>query len=845
MKKLLARIIPLLFLSLGFLFFADVIFAQTPIPELYFPCDKAADPEYHSLRPYQAAPCGDANKALFCGNTLIFAESYKNFPECIKDAPDKDGDFLCKTNKTVPKHQLAVDLQQGELPILGNTQLVKNSQTNKEELDDATKMNEYLSWYLNGVNFRAEYGENDPAKAVDFSGPINKLLPKTISEAQRIRTIQNAVKAENHDQIVVCGKNSFGFIGDIFNIGKVTPIECYKGNNTKAKGDVFRLIEKGGEKGWDKDLSWWNSFVNNIIGKIANLLPSIPRDIIRKSVLNHWNKRIPPLPWENDPFENRPMTNLEYRKYYNEWRGKTCVIVPLINFLVCFDNILVPNKFADLFPYIPLASTADKEAEEKITGVAIAGEGDTLVANTGYGKLTSPMLFYAHTQETETLSRILNTTHTPAGIEGAAVASTENNQCQIVEVRSNPGDYLFPGGKQSSTTPVADTIIADITYTITQVPCEKKTEDTVISIDCEANITVSANLNTQVPFAEEIWKNTVADSNSAFRRIFPKVEEGAPISCVADIPANTAVNYVPVVGNLTKVKNPGNSEAVEPELYFPHLGSVYEYFLKGIQTALRPKGYGEPLTNGQNCEVTICGSGETGEIPDLPGGGSCSLSKTNAGFRSIPPLPPTLKAILEAAGKSFNVPPSLIIGIIFGEGKFNPGKYNWTEANVQEWSKECGQMPNCSPNSWPSTGLIPWLNQNYWNRLKDAVKVVASKREPNPCNLMDSIFALAKNLQQAQNGGGFTINSCFGIALNHGGGGSSSCSWDQSDVQTAIKMYQNGVENACYTKAGGCAAGGLAAKCDTDDTCEKYASCFPGSCSSHAYCLWDVYLHYR
>ena len=44
-------------------------------------------------------------------------------------------------------------------PIMGNTEEVKNSQNGGDTYDDATKVNEYASWYLSGVNNRAEYGE--------------------------------------------------------------------------------------------------------------------------------------------------------------------------------------------------------------------------------------------------------------------------------------------------------------------------------------------------------------------------------------------------------------------------------------------------------------------------------------------------------------------------------------------------------------------------------------------------------------------------------------------------------------------------------------------------------------
>jgi len=58
--------------------------------------------------------------------------------------------------------------------------------TKNTAISEADRVNEYLSWYLNGTLFRAE---NDPLsykdpedikRLIDFSGPLNKLLPQEI-----------------------------------------------------------------------------------------------------------------------------------------------------------------------------------------------------------------------------------------------------------------------------------------------------------------------------------------------------------------------------------------------------------------------------------------------------------------------------------------------------------------------------------------------------------------------------------------------------------------------------------------------------------------------------------------
>ncbi|NMD01474.1 MAG: hypothetical protein GYA62_17370, partial [Bacteroidales bacterium] len=182
-------------------------------------------------------------------------------------------------------------------------------------------------------------------------------------------------------------------------------------------------------------------------------------------------------------------------------------------------------------------------------------------------------------------------------------------------------DNLFPGD-------VNELQVQAVTYTITQATCHEKYElvcsrdpesdreechweDT---LECPADITITIKTSTLTPSANEIFSTTVADSTSTFRRIFPKVEEGAPVTCIADMPTVTDVVYDPKIGKNPgtqrpnggsvsfNVKNiPEDSTSLTPQLTFPHLGSVYEYFLKGIQSALRPKGYGTSTVTSGKC----------------------------------------------------------------------------------------------------------------------------------------------------------------------------------------------------------------------------------------------------
>ena len=104
-------------------------------------------------------------------------------------------------------------------PILGTLEQVKNYDKN-DEFSDAQKVNEYASWYLSGVNNRAEYEEIQIVELLISQAQFKNYYP-VIQDAQRISTIASASATStytdddtqqevdneplNHNQIVVCG----------------------------------------------------------------------------------------------------------------------------------------------------------------------------------------------------------------------------------------------------------------------------------------------------------------------------------------------------------------------------------------------------------------------------------------------------------------------------------------------------------------------------------------------------------------------------------------------------------------------------------------------------------------
>jgi len=333
------RFLPILiFLTIiGSSFFAGNVYAAGgPIPKLNLPCNLTGDPEFNSLRPYQASTCGDAGKALFCSNTLQFTESFTDFPGCNRpNGPE--GSWICSVNKYIAPHTLTIDMAGSQLPILGNTELTQNSQSSTDQIDDATKMSEYVSWYLEGTLNRAETGSVNNTDLADSAGPIQKIMPQVILQAQRVATIastsgtttytpdnddgstspvQPVTEPESHNQIVVCAKKQFSiplWLTNLFHlpsigIGQEIPINCYAGNNTGTSGDAFRLSNAnntGGEFNWEGEMSGGD--ISNIVNWIGQHLINLIPDGTR------WKLKRPPLPWSDA--NGKPFTSeITYEK---------------------------------------------------------------------------------------------------------------------------------------------------------------------------------------------------------------------------------------------------------------------------------------------------------------------------------------------------------------------------------------------------------------------------------------------------------------------------------------------------------------------------------------------------
>lgn len=605
------------FLTLTSLLSVRLAHAQFPPPTV--PCDAERYPEFHTLRPYQASPCDPNYKdlALFCGNDLILTDTIVvhryGDPYLLYCRAVGAGEYEQCFYRVPRNLDLAIDVSGAHLPIMGLTEYdVKNSRNLSETRSDADKVNEYVSWYLEGVNLPVEYGALDPtspgdiSKLVNFSGPINRLIPERIKRDTIRQTIVNADKDKDirHNQVIGCTNG----------LGQIT--ECYP-----------------------------------------------ERPLVTPHRLSDLRGRLPP---REESFSNYTAFLVAYK----EWRGWRCSVV--LGFPVCVDDPSRPNYWANLFYTIPPSSTTVKTSTEDRKGqIEVVNpyvqpvQKDVTITDVSI--ITSPAdLFFAHMEEDRGLADILQGTYIPKGNpkSGPVAGVAPAEYCDLTEIRSNPGDDLFAGeigvnvsytAEFSCNFAIYDPPSPIDTYACSGLyggrcytndytcdawapagyygcpagyRCGRGCEYKPPNQSCTRQAQVVLNTVTKTPLVNDIFSRLVAGVSGVFKRIFPKIEPGAPVEGLLDIPAATDVSYslvdAPSSVSLS-VGNPSNQRSAL-ELYFPHIGSLHQYFLQCIQTALRPEGFGEV------CPVGVPPAGSTGTCPSVPD--SSVPGKWLGGFKS-------------------------------------------------------------------------------------------------------------------------------------------------------------------------------------------------------------------
>lgn len=614
------------------------------------PCDNSSvtNPEFHSLRPYPANPCLKKvqDTTLLCANDLVVKKTLVMGPSSDCTAPDATGSFTCKFTNQTYQSTVSVSLDDSKLPIMGNTEDVPNGtwtspRTAGNNLTAAQRMNSYVSWYLNGVVNRAEqdFSAFDPNYLVNFSGPINKLLPLGLAAVFRIKSVTDANStpqkppddtSARHNQIVGCVSNVTGT--GILNFGGFLFLSpCYLPSNGVNPIQNF----------FDASMKRLTDFIGHT----------------------------PPLE------KNYPNNFAGFWKDYLTWLGDTCLPnLPFTSYYLCVDGtfkaITFGDIFARIFANVPSSTTEDRKGQlgtdmntvqttkdplgNSVTGPQLAHTVQpsnevfdvafTPDENTPGGADSSKhSLYFAHMQEDAELATLLQNTYIPSGQSGysgkdlgpdnptafyndpSVPGAQPGSHCEIQDSRSNSGDSLHGNIDRKDANGIQDQLIkGTLSFSATfTAPCKLNIDKTtgISQPTCNKDLLASMAIFTKTPLAQENWERLVDGTMSIFQRIFPKVGANSPLTEIKNIPAVTTANYSSTsIGSGVDTTLAGAPSSGRPgnqaQVFIPYVGSIQEYFLNGIQKALRPQGFDNAPLAGEPSPTPTPG-------PQAPAGGLC------------------------------------------------------------------------------------------------------------------------------------------------------------------------------------------------------------------------------
>lgn len=416
--------------------------------------------------------------------------------------------------------EIAIDLSGAELPIMGYTEPSKESVGSgdpevvnsvnpgslspDETMSYEDRVNEYVSWYLNGVNANAEYPLLDTTKdCIGESTGIHGVCKPSIGV--NTCTIPNGVW--QFDGKAGCGYST----GNLGGLQPVVPEYCCinKADDLLGKNepqlDRDRLINLSGPinkllpqriqndkrskqvkdavtsrtqdtkirhdqvVGCTYDVKIFGVALHSVPGPcyIEGVVGTLSRAFRTEHYLSQWKDKLPPTE------ESSGIADW-YDYYYKtrKWRGDFCfhtfafpesveifgyefkIDLPfLINkeWYLCFNNPLSPDFFSTMFQMIPMTSTEDRRGEVAIKRVQIQppiSSKFTILWSTITD--TQPAkLFFSHMQESDQLGEILQSTYAPQDADLLEVTEpglvNTGIYCEAVQARSNPGDDLFAG----------------------------------------------------------------------------------------------------------------------------------------------------------------------------------------------------------------------------------------------------------------------------------------------------------------------------------------------------------------------------------------------------------------
>lgn len=313
-----------------------------------------------------------------------------------------------------------------------------------------------------------------------------------------------------------------------------------------------------------------------------------------------------------------------------------------------------------------------------------------------------------------------------------------DGQCRVENVRFNPGDDLMG--------PKIEGNLAYIQKFVYKIPtnCQRDGPQDNASACCSRQLVEKINISLRKkitecsevpdvkldtkgrmiagvnsPLLEKLNENLVVGDQSVFKKIYPK-----------NLPAE--------IKEIPSVVDYKTSEGTS-KLYFPHLGTIYDYFLKGIQTALRPFVTGSVISKTGDCD-TVAAQTKVQRMCQNFGGDET--------LNSACLINSELQSMIENAANSAGIPPDILAAVVSIEtrnGIFHLSKEQLSEPYLCK-ANACGAMgatqiltgysvkSSCSQAS----GIDNW--STYACR-------TSPEKIPNPGNISDSLYAGARMIK--------------------------------------------------------------------------------------------------
>lgn len=367
----------------------------------------------------------------------------------------------------------------------------------------------------------------------------------------------------------------------------------------------------------------------------------------------------------------------------------------------------------------------------------------------------------------------------------------ESGLCNITDTKFNPGDdllgptitagLLYTQKYTYPALPKPAGCVEDNQTTSNPIYCCSKggtivdgTDPTHIIYRCNTSPGYSENTKgriavfTKTPLVEYIYDTLVVGTQSVFKRLMPQgnPKEFKEIAGQAQYSVSSDANKLAVAGQ----------SGGTPTIFFPHVGSLKEYFLDGIQKALRPLSnlISSGFANSTAGDCNAVAAQITAVSDCKSGSGLVALQACLANSE--------IKAITEAAGSAYSVPPDLLLAIASIETVntvFDIPKDQVSTALFHCEANECGAMgamqlltgfgvqSSCSQaQSDPKTA----------NWAKYACK--SNGKVPNPGNIRDSMFSAANMISSLGIGSGGAWTQAQVLELGYRYFGSATQTFD-------------------------------------------------------------------